>query len=690
MTEDRPVRKSGEKKSPAVTHERPEKIKRRSADIDNFYVLWLNSQESKMAASISVKNDKPITGKPLFTDSSNAHTFIVWDQAYKQSEPIFVKLREQARDGLILRIAGQTLSYLMVKYESYRGKNIKKGGPLDEQTVVEGLTNKFAKFLKNETFLMEDNIWEDFCNWFGTHLTDWVLEEMEREIGSEKMDGMNKKEMNGLFYDFISNNLLHNKVFVSNFTRIVNEYTQKWIEEIVKLMRFESFSLEKIEEILGIQVDDVPLIARKDITWSIIEQGNLLVMSNTPYQRVREAMSNDYFKKHTTDPWPVAELQKSTIEGVVQLKPVGGDCEATEEWLVNKAWKQHGQLSELTVDVYDALCGFFLSKARHHKDFVEIQLDDLLTIRGIKPKLSGNGRRGGFEADQRQQILEALSIVQSLWIDLKKAVIYEKGKAIQMQLRGRAFVFKDFEEMDIGCLNPVSERKLVFSVDEVFAKYLYGSGRQVAFLPIEALRYNPYRENWEKKLLRYLSWRWRTQARKGDFSQPHKVSTLLEMIGKEMNERTPSRTRDRLEQALDTLLTDGVIASWHYEKWDESIAAAKGWGRIWENTTILIEPPEIIIDHYRPIERNPKNAAKFEKSSSGQKLQDPASIYMGQKVKKTRTALALSLLQAAEEMEISTSYLSSIERELKIPSAKVIKRITAWLEKYDLANFHTN
>lgn len=94
-----------------------------------------------------------------------------------------------------------------------------------------------------------------------------------------------------------------------------------------------------------------------------------------------------------------------------------------------------------------------------------------------------------------------------------------------------------------------------------------------------------------KNLIRYLSWRWRTQARKGDYLQPHKIRTLLEATGKEMNERTPSRTRDRLEQAFDTLLEDGVIAAWHYEKWDESIASTNGWSRIWENSTVLIEPP---------------------------------------------------------------------------------------------------
>src|SRR5699024_11377247 len=99
-------------------------------------------------------------------------------------------------------------------------------------------------------------------------------------------------------------------------------------------------------------------------------------------------------------------------------------------------------------------------------------------------------------------------------------------------------------------------------------------------LPLQALQYNPRQEKWEKKMIRYLSWRWRTQARRADYDQPYKMSSILNAIGEPIKKRTPSRTRERLEQALDRLQDDGLILSWEYVDWDESIAEKYGWARL--------------------------------------------------------------------------------------------------------------
>ncbi|MBX9976255.1 helix-turn-helix domain-containing protein [Cytobacillus firmus] len=100
--------------------------------------------------------------------------------------------------------------------------------------------------------------------------------------------------------------------------------------------------------------------------------------------------------------------------------------------------------------------------------------------------------------------------------------------------------------------------------------------------------------------------------------QPNKVSTPLEAIGAEINERTPSRTRDRLEKALDSLHEEGLIGSWHYKNDIKQIQ--KGISSLDENTEIA-----------------------------------------GEKIREIREKFNLSLNQAAEELEISTSYLSNIE-----------------------------
>src|SRR5699024_11736125 len=101
-----------------------------------------------------------------------------------------------------------------------------------------------------------------------------------------------------------------------------------------------------------------------------------------------------------------------------------------------------------------------------------------------------------------------------------------------------------------------------FKVGKVFSEFLSRSSRQIALLPIEILQYNPDQEKWEKKIARYLTWRWRTQARKSDYQQPYKVGSLLEAIGIKINKRAPSRTRERFEQALDKLQDDQLLAVW--------------------------------------------------------------------------------------------------------------------------------
>ncbi|MEH7275593.1 helix-turn-helix domain-containing protein, partial [Neobacillus vireti] len=300
--------------------------------------------------------------------------------------------------------------------------------------------------------------------------------------------------------------------------------------------------------------------------------------------------------------------------------------------------------------------------------------DDLLLVRGLKPKLGGSGRRGGFEMKQREQVLKSLSILQSLWIDLQEAVIYEKGKAKKIELQGPAFIFTD-----IDIENQLSKKKFKFTIGDVFEKYMYGSSRQVALLPIQALKYSTHQEIVEKRLIRYLSWRWRTQARKGDFLKPYKISTLLEAIGQTINMRTPSRTRDRLEQAFDRLFEDGVISSWHYEKWDESIALTKGWIRLWAETTVLIEPPDTIREHYKAIERNQKMKGNDEKNTVS--YENPEYLGgLGEQIRDIRKKMGLSILQTAEQLEISAAYLSNIERNVQVPSIKIQKRLLHWLE----------
>lgn len=660
--------------------------KQLSAKIDDYLILCVYEQDYKLQEDRGVGLDQlkgSLADLPIFTDVNGTNSFVIWERVYQESAQVFNSLRLVARNRLIWHIAENIVTFLSMKYKKF------------SPTFTSILTDKGKKkqsveyieeILKRDTFLVNDVVWNDFCEWFRIHLTEWVLEEMVQSLGTKRLASLDKQELNELFYQYISVNLSENKQFIAKFTSIVNSYTLDWVKKIIAFLNLENCSMQQIESLLGLK-EHPPLSGFpsaspiNEINFPLAVNDCIFVMNNAPYQAVREAFYKNSFTKTEEYLWPTAPLVKGSVEGVLQIRPFKKDhyTFTKHHSIVKETWEEAEALSDLEADIFDALCTIFLFKAKHADDVVEIQLDDLLAIRGLKAKLGGEGRRGGYEEKQRRQVLQSLSIIQKLWIDLDKTVVYEKGKPAETKLQGRAFLFVDQDRKEVPITNGIGERKIRYKVDRIFARYLFGSGRQVALLPLKVLHYDPYRKSWEKRLTRYLSWRWRIQARKGEFNQPNKIRTLLEAIGVKINERTPSRTRERLESALDTLQQDGLIGTWHYDKWDESIADQKGWGRIWLNAMMIIHPPELIKEQYRSIKRN----------HSSQSIRPPQKEILGEvdemigiQVREARERFNLSLTQVAEEMEISSSYLSHIERGIKIPSKKIQYKLMKWLQHF--------
>jgi hypothetical protein len=134
---------------------------------------------------------------------------------------------------------------------------------------------------------------------------------------------------------------------------------------------------------------------------------------------------------------------------------------------------------------------------------------------------------------------------------------------------------------------------------DVFAKFLFGPGRQTAMLSQKALNYDPYRQKWEKRLTRYLAWIWRISS--GRTQEGLLVQTLIAAAGMTIDKNRPSRTRERLEEALDRLQEDRVITAWQYENIDENIANTRGWWRTWADCKILITAPMGLTERYKKI-----------------------------------------------------------------------------------------
>src|SRR5699024_2224897 len=137
----------------------------------------------------------------------------------------------------------------------------------------------------------------------------------------------------------------------------------------------------------------------------------------------REVLSNKDFDYSVYSPWPTAHINKKTIEGTRQIVPYG-QVQKIDQMTVLESRECINDLSEIDCDEFDGLCSLYLSLSDHRNDIVETKLQDLLMVRGLKAKLSGNGRLGGFEKGQIEQILKSLSRVQSLWVHFSRAVVY--------------------------------------------------------------------------------------------------------------------------------------------------------------------------------------------------------------------------------------------------------------------------
>ena len=406
---------------------------------------------------------------------------------------------------------------------------------------------------------------------------------------------------------------------------------------------------------------------------ALLRQDHVTVLSAAHYHAVRTALAHNTFQEAEGIPWPTAVLATGPARGHVELRPLVADAtswmapEIVEAW-ARRMWEQREALSDLDADALDALCALWLRQARTPDEDALADVDDLLAMRDLEPKQRGQGRRSGYEPEQRQALLQALTHLQNLWLHMTEVEMYlptspgsRRRKRTTQGVQSRLLTITDL----LGHTRPdgwFEVEKFIFRPGKVLAHFLHGPGRQTALLSARALTYDPYRQVWEKRLLRYLSWQWRTRAHAGDYGQVYRVDTLLEAIGEAVDTRRMSWQKERFDKAFDTLLADDSIAAWQYQEHD--------LGQ-WSRSTVLVESPEIIRATYQRLRRH--------EAPPPRALPTAASLY-GERLKQRRLLLGLSQLQAAEQLAISQAYLSLLERGAKPRvSAALHRKIAAWL-----------
>nr|WP_232336421.1 helix-turn-helix transcriptional regulator [Thermoactinomyces sp. CICC 10522] len=204
-----------------------------------------------------------------------------------------------------------------------------------------------------------------------------------------------------------------------------------------------------------------------------------------------------------------------------------------------------------------------------------------------------------------------------------------------------------------------------------------------------ALKFDPYREKWEKRLTRYFAYQWRVRHNTGNFLAPIKVNTLLEnAVQDEVDPKNPSRTKKRLENSLNNLRKNRVIKDWKYIDGDEQIVGQKGWWQNivggWQQWKIEVTPPTELLEAYSEL----ATAANAVSKSNASTTVSQSSI--GGNIRKVREQNNLTLEQVCKEIEevtghvINVSTISRIENAESKPRKKTQAIIEQWLKRYDV------
>lgn len=621
--------------------------------IDAFFTLFIYEMNEMSALQMEqfLAENIDVTDSTMFL--KDFKIYVLTADSYYMNEQLYVTIRQQAREKVISNFIQFAVLYAL------------KRRPHVTLSTVTSSAQLMSLFKHVEAALVEKvkgreiATWKDYNAWWKQRITEKTLEHLILHYGVQQLEQATRQQFNALFLETLNIQFMQNERFLQQ----MNEESKHYYQSFVTLM------VQEVNEILAQYDKSQQRDATTDFSQLTAVPNYVSVPNFVVYQAIREVM---YQKNFTTAPdtYPTATFSKGRTNGSIMIHPC---CIDDEVQRLERAHEHRVQLSTIAVDVLDILCVLFIYRAKHPTDTIEVELADILKMRGLREKLGGQGRRGGFEKKQKEQIIGALQHIQSLLVTVDQTTLYKQNKPTQVRAQGRIFLFQTATGEPDKIRATTCRTKITFTVDTLFAKYLLAPKKQLALLPIVALTYHAYRMSAEKQLSRYLSWRWRTQAFKGNYLQPNKVRTILHAMGETLNERAPMRTRERLEKTLDTLMQDGVIADWHYVKWDEQIATTRGWAKYWLNTALIIEPADQVKEHYASIEQN----NRYRQAPPPTQKDD----VVGAQLTALRKSKKLTILQLAEQLGVTAPHISNIEKNKARPSPALRKKIIAWMEQ---------
>jgi len=306
--------------------------------------------------------------------------------------------------------------------------------------------------------------------------------------------------------------------------------------------------------------------------------------------------------------FPTFAYRKPAGDAMISLRPAGelgrGEDRAAQ------AWQAVRRLDDLDGDVLLVALAQWLDPRRREADGTTwLTVDTVLDGRGLTPKMHRTGlmrERAGHRNEDRARVAESMGRLDAVWIQLERMTLLAPRSARQPTRADYACESKLLAITDRIARDgaPVAWR---YRPGDWLTPFLERPNRQTVSFPQQALRYDPYRQTWEKRLARYLTFHLRMDAKNG---RPlvRRIGPLLDELHLPVDRRHPERTRARFETALHRLARDGVINGWDYTAEARGVLArlpSRGWIEWWRGTTITITPPRAIEDRSASISSTP-------------------------------------------------------------------------------------
>jgi len=387
-------------------------------------------------------------------------------------------------------------------------------------------------------------------------------------------------------------------------TRLMPAYGAQLAHGYLGAMQVSARPLADLEQILGlgpaaIDVPTVPGIFRDGLasiayanqaTWAILDA-------------IHDAPSGKEWSDYNgaSVPTHITRTNKGRGAVYVSMRDPSGAPQADTE-VLPKLWQQVHAMSDLTSDAFLVCLAVGAGKREGPREPFWVTADAILDARGIK-RIKRHGEPGnwqhGHRREDRFEAGRALAQLENAWLKIVDVEVIPGGKnrkAKRIQVESRALAILDRasqQEMDGNAV--FLGARVAFG--EWASEWWQLGLHQTALLAQKALEYDPYREQPEKRLTKYVAFHFRWQATRSEGRIRREVAGLVEAGGLVPDQRNPDRTRQRFEKALERLKADSVIADWGYNVETATLPARK-WLSEWMRLTVWIEPPERVISHY--------------------------------------------------------------------------------------------